>query len=833
MDLVDVTDIYTEKTLFVDVILPVPIPQAFTYRVPRHMNGQVNVGGRVIVTFGKSRIMTGLIANIHHKAPEKYKAKYLDEILDESPIISDHQIGFFQWMADYYMCNVGEVMNVALPSGLKVSSQSRIQLNPSFDSPELLNQEQVAFLKVLKDNDSISYDELKKFLGEIDIAKFVKSLISKHAIILFEEVKEKYSPKKLKKVRLKNIYIGSEEILNLIESLEKAQKQQEVILNYLQLIPIHELATKNELGIVKKTLLENGVSSSALNSLLDKDILEQIEITVSRFEADDDENLAKVRLSLAQEKASDQIMEGFNTNSVVLFHGVTGSGKTEIYVDLIQKAIENGTQVLLLLPEIALTTQIVSRLSRIFGTTMGVYHSKFSDNERVEVWKGVLEDRFSFVVGVRSSIFLPFKNLGLIIIDEEHESSFKQYDPAPRYHARDSAIMLAYKVGAKVLLGSATPSMESYYQAKEGKYGHVELFERYGDARLPQIDLANLREEKAKQKIKNDFGESLQEAIKLNIEKKEQTIIFQNRRGYAPYLNCEECNWIGTCHQCSVSLTYHYREHTLICHYCGHKERTPPTCPTCGSGKIKTVGVGTEKIEEDLSVLFPEAKIIRMDLDTTRSKNSYQQIINEVEQGNVDILVGTQMVSKGLDFDKVSLVGVFNADKMIYFPDFRSGEKAFQMLTQVSGRAGRKDKLGRVIIQTNSPSHPLLQFVIANDYKGFYQKEIVERESYNYPPFSRLICITTKHVDPVLSHTAAGVLSQALTTKLGKERILGPEKALVERIRNQYLYEIWVKLEKNKLNMVATKKFIRDQITEVSTDKRFKSVRFVVDVDAV
>jgi primosomal protein N' (replication factor Y) len=825
--------VYTEETLFLDVILPVPIPQAFTYRVPRDLNDFVLIGARVIVSFGKNRVMTGLIARIHHNAPENYKAKYIDEILDESPIISSHQLWLFQWMADYYLCNVGEVMNIALPSGLKVSSQSRIQINPTFDSPELLSIEEAEFLITLEKNDSLSYDELKKFLGDIDIAKFVKSLISKHAVILYDAVKEKYSPKKLKKVRLKRVYEGQEEILNLIESLEKSTKQQEVIMSYIQLIPFHELQEKNSQGITKKDLLDLGISPSSYKTLVDKEILEEYELTVSRFGDIGKDELEGIRLSTVQERVSAELLEKLEESNTALLHGVTGSGKTEVYIDLIKKALENGVQVLMLLPEIALTTQIVNRLRKVFGDAMGVYHSKFSDNERVEVWKGVLEDKFSFVVGVRSAVFLPFENLGLIIIDEEHESSYKQYDPAPRYHARDTAIMLAHKVGAKVILGSATPSIESYYHAKEGKYGLVNLSERFGDAQLPKVELANIREEKAKQKIKSDFGITLQDAIKGNLEKQEQTIIFQNRRGYSPYLNCEECNWIGSCHQCSVSLTYHYKDHMLICHYCGHKERTPQVCPTCGSGKIKSVGIGTEKIEDDLMVLFPEARIVRMDLDTTRSKNAYQQIIGEVESGGVDILVGTQMVSKGLDFDKVSLVGVFDADRMIYFPDFRSGERAFQMLTQVSGRAGRKEKPGRVIIQTNSPTHPLLKMVVENNYHGFYDKEIIEREKYNYPPFSRLIRVTTKHFDKALSHAAAGTLAQRLATKLSKERILGPEKAIVERVRNQYIFEVWIKLEKNKLNIAATKAFIRDQITEMTADKKYKSVRFVPDVDVV
>jgi len=464
---------------------------------------------------------------------------------------------------------------------------------------------------------------------------------------------------------------------------------------------------------------------------------------------------------------------------------------------------------------------------------MGVYHSKFSDNERVEIWRGVLDGRFKFVIGVRSSIFLPFDNLGLIIVDEEHESSFKQFDPAPRYHARDVAIMLALKQNAKVLLGSATPSIESYYQAINHKYGLVELFERYGNATLPDIELVDLKIERKEKTLKKEISSVLLKAIEQNIANKEQTIIFQNRRGYAPYLNCEECNWIGHCEQCAVTLTYHMHSQQLICHYCGHKEASHKVCPSCGSTKLKTVGVGTEKIEDDLQELFPLAGIRRLDLDTTRTKNAYATILGEFEQGEIDILVGTQMVSKGLDFDRVSLVGVYNADKMINFPDFRASERAFQLITQVSGRAGRRERKGKVLIQTANPQNRILQFVIANDYKGFYESEVFEREGYNYPPFSRLIQITVKDVDQVLSHLAAARLAKALEAKLGKTRVLGPEKSLVERIRNKFLFEVLLKLEKDKMNIKATKVFLKEEIVNLVTDKKFKSVQVIVNVDAV
>jgi primosomal protein N' (replication factor Y) len=826
-------EIFNSETHFVDVLLPVPIPQAFTYRVPRHLNDFVKEGSRVIVPFGRNRVLTGIISAVHGNPPEKYKAKYISELMDEQPIVTSSQLWLFQWVAEYYMCHAGEVMNMGLPSGLKVNSESRIQLNPDFFEHDLLEAKEQEILKIIEENENISYADLSKFIDEIDVTKIVKKLIDKHAIIVYEEVKERYVPKKIKKIKLRASLANKLSVLKLIEELEKSQKQQAVLLCYLSHINMDALEEKNLHGIDKVFFKDAETSSSSLKTLIDKGIFEQFEITVSRFDSIDLNELKEIVLTSPQEKASNQILEGFAEKQVVLFNGITGSGKTEIYIDLVQKVLENGSQVLMLLPEIALTTQIVSRLQKVFGDKMGVYHSKFSDNERVEVYMGILSGRYQFVVGVRSSIFLPFKNLGLIIVDEEHEISYKQFDPAPRYHARDVAIMLAHKQKAKVLLGSATPSFESYRQALNGHYHLVELNERFGNAKLPVIELVDMKEERKNETVKKEFSEVLLKAIEINIKNKEQTIIFQNRRGYAPYMNCEECNWIGKCHQCAVSLTHHLYENTLVCHYCGHTETLPKVCPVCESLKLKSKGVGTQKIEEDLQELFPEASLLRMDFDTTRAKNAYQTIINEFSEGEVDILVGTQMISKGLDFDNVSLVGVFNADKMINFPDFRSSEKAFQMLTQVSGRAGRKKKPGKVLIQTAGPEHDVLQFVLNNDYKGFYAKEIKEREGFRYPPFSRIIGITTKHIDRTISHKAAGLLAKILKDKLGEARVLGPEKGLVERIRNQYIFEVFMKLEKDKLNIPAIKTFLREQITELNTQKEFKSIRFVVNVDVI
>lgn len=819
--------------LFIDVVLPVPIPQFFTYRLPRETAPLVKAGARVVVEFGKSRVLTALVVRLHDTPPEKYPAKYIRELLDTEPVVTRDQLWLFQWVAEYYMCTAGEVMNVALPSGLKISSQSKIQYNPDFNHHELLNKLEKSFLDVLIREDSLSYEESARLIGETDLAKFIKGLVAKHAVVLYEEVSERYRPKLVRMIRLAAEYESDENVLLLLESLGKARKQQEALLKYLSQIPVEELSYRNAGGLEKGRFKEQGISEAAMNALLEKGIFEQFEIRVSRFGNESPGAEAEIMLSEAQQQAADEIMAGFTEKEVVLFHGITGSGKTEVYIDIIKKALDSGTQVLFLLPEIALTTQIVRRLKRVFGDTMGVYHSRFSDNERVEVWRGVLEKKFQFVVGVRSSVFLPFSNLGLIIVDEEHEASYKQFDPSPRYHARDVAIMLAQKMHARVLLGSATPSLESYYQAQNGKYRLVTLSERFGEAQLPDIQLVNLQAERENKTLQKEFSSVLLEGISKNLEQKKQSIIFLNRRGYAPYVNCRECNWIPHCNQCSVTLTHHLYEKTMVCHYCGYTEPVPTVCPACGSPGVRSVGVGTERIEDDLRDFFPEARVLRMDLDTTRTKNAYEHIIGEFESGDVDILVGTQMVSKGLDFDRVNLVGVFSADKMIHFPDFRAAERAFQLITQVSGRAGRREEKGTVLVQTNNPLNRVLQYVLANDYTGFYETEMKEREGYNYPPFSRIIEVTVKETDQALAHQAADRLAATLKNFLGGQRVMGPEKALVERVRNKYLFVIWLKLEKDKMNIQATKQYLQKEIVNLITDKKFKSVQVVVNVDAI
>ncbi|MDX5348740.1 MAG: primosomal protein N', partial [Hymenobacteraceae bacterium] len=611
-------------------------------------------------------------------------------------------------------------------------------------------------------------------------------------------------------------------------------KQLDVLLNFVMKLPVHQDPNLNEKGLEKSVLTGNPhLSTSSVNSLIKKGILEQFEVIESRFPIDDKQPYLSLSLSEAQAAARDKVLELFQEKETVLLHGITGSGKTEIYIDLIRQALDNGGQVLYLLPEIALTAQIVTRLMKVFGSKLGVYHSKFSDNERVEVWNGILSGRFQVVIGVRSAVFLPFHNLSLVIIDEEHETSYKQYDPAPRYHARETALMLAHLHQAKTLLGSATPSVETYYNCETGKWGLVTLNKRYGEAGLPEIELVDTRREQKKKNMHSHFSQQLLSGIEQRLHQHEQVILFQNRRGYAPYINCDACAWIPKCSHCAVSLSYHKFSHELRCHYCGYHQKPPRDCPACGSTMLKTVGFGTEKIEDELKLLLPEAEVQRMDLDTTKRKNSYQQIIADFENQRTNVLVGTQMVTKGLDFEHVSLVGIINADSIIHFPDFRAHERAYQLFVQVSGRAGRKGKKGTVIVQTGDVQQPIFQKVIENDYLGLYRHEIEERQRFQYPPFVRLIKITIKHGMEKTSADAALALSKLLQDKLEPRQVLGPEVPYIFKIRNLFLNEVHLKLSRNHNKLKADKATLAECIAQLKQEKAFKDVRVVVDVDPV
>jgi len=822
-----------ESTVFVDALLPLPIPRHFTYRVPRVWADLVQTGLRIVVPFGSTKVLTAVIVAVHHQLPKQYQAKYILEILDEAPLVTASQLSLFQWVADYYMCYPGEVFQVALPAGLKISSQSKIQAHPEFSSPELLTEkEQLIFSKIIEKG-ALTYDEVARLAEVKSPYHLIKSMVGKQAVLIFDELKDRYTPKVIRKIRLSQAWTSKEKLTELIKALEDKPKQINVLLHYLRFIPVLRDEPSNQKGLEKSSFTQAGLSESSLATLQKNQIFESFEVVVSRFGSDEDDFIpSDFELNAPQIKAYQSILEVFQEKDVVLLHGITGSGKTEIYIKLIQEALSNGDQVLYLLPEIALTTQIVMRLKKIFGEQVGIYHSKFSDNERVEVWKSIVEGKYPFVVGVRSSVFLPFSRLGLIIVDEEHESSFKQVDPAPRYHARDVAMVLANQHGAKVLLGSATPSLESYYQAKQGKYGLVCLKERFGAAQLPRMELIDTKYAGRMKQMKGGFSMDLIRVLQQNFDQGKQSLLFQNRRGYSPYIQCQDCDWIASCNQCDVSLTYHARDQEMRCHYCGYKEGLLPRCAACGSTQLKAMGYGTEKLEEELQLHIPDARLGRMDLDTTRSKTAFMNLLAEIQSGNIDILIGTQMVAKGLDFEGLSTVAIFDADRIINFPDFRSHERAFQLITQVAGRAGRREQQGEVYIQTNQPTHRMFDFILRGDYEALFASEIMEREGYHYPPFTRLIKLTFRHLDAIAVEKAAKEFALVLKEKFGNGRVLGPERPLVERIRNQYAMEIMIKLEKG-ISLAKFKEALRQELDTLQTKAVCKGVQIIPDVDCL
>lgn len=817
-----------------EILLPVPLQKRFTYLLPEHIAPLAAVGQRVLVEFGVRKLYTGIITALSEGDAQGLKPVL--ELLEVQPSVQPWQIDFWQWMADYYLCAPGEVMTAALPSGLKLSSSSRIQRNPAFDEAQApLSEKERRLLACLQGEEEITYEQSAQVLGVKSPHPVLKSLLDKQAILLFEKVKDKYQPKTQRQLRLHPTFLADAQGLDLLfKSLEGKPKQQEVLLKYLSMVPVLQDPQANEGGIGKRELLEGGhtpISTSSVSTLVRNQVLQEFELEVSRLQTYGKEVEPAHPLSEQQQQVHQQILEQFSAKAVVLLHGVTGSGKTEVYIRLLEQALQNGGQVLLLLPEIALTTQIVARMQRVFGDLLGVYHSRFSDNERVEVWKGVLSGRIRMVVGVRSSVFLPFDQLDLVIVDEEHEPSYKQYDPAPRYHARDMAIVLAQRFGCKVLLGSATPSVESYYLGTQGTYGLVHLLQRHGQVPMPAIKLVDLRQQRAAKSMQQDFSAPMLEQLQQTLEGQQQAILFQNRRGYAPYLCCEDCGWIPTCPHCAVSLTYHLHRHELRCHYCGHHETPTGICMSCGSSKMEGVGSGTQRLEDDLKTLLPQARVARMDLDATRSKHSYQQLLDDFEERRIDVLVGTQMVTKGLDFEHVQLVGVFDIDRMLHYPDFRANERVFQTLSQVSGRAGRKHGQGTVLIQTSEPRNPLFFRVQQHDYQGFFRQEIQERQQYFYPPFTRLIRLSVRSEREEESLRAAQLLGSWLERSLGEQRVLGPQAPLVNRIRNQYLSDLLVKFERQRSSPAKVKALVAQCLQQLR--QQYPKVYVVADVDPV
>jgi primosomal protein N' (replication factor Y) len=823
-----------QTTLFIDVILPLALPKLYSYRVPMEWNDYIKTGQRVVVQFGKQKVYTSLVRNIRSSPPDGYEAKYILSILDEDPVVSPQQFLLWDWMSSYYMCSLGEIMNAALPAALKLQSETRIILNPDWktDVSKLSDKEYLLF-EALQIKQVLSLSEATQIVNQKTVFNLIKTLIEKGAVLIEETLNEKYKPKIVSYVRLSSKAQDASWMKEIFDQLEKkSPKQLDLLMAYF-----HFDSKELEKGAVPKTLLlkKAGASAALLQALVKKEVFEFYDKTVDRLKNESGNLKEKSLLNPAQQIAFDQINETFTSKDVTLLHGVTSSGKTEIYIHLIEETIKQGKQVLYLLPEIALTTQIVGRLRNYFGNKVSVYHSRFNDNERAEVWFNLLkpslqkERSTKIILGARSSLFLPFDNLGLIIVDEEHDSSYKQFDPSPRYNARDSAIYLAKLHKAKTLLGSATPSIESYFNSKQDKYGFVELSKRFGDMQLPEIILADVKEETRKKIIKSHFTTVLLDHTRQALEQGEQVILFQNRRGFAPFIECGACSWVPYCSNCDVSLTYHKQSNQLHCHYCGNRKGVPAQCGACGSVSMQMKGFGTEKIEEELAIFFPKARIARMDLDSTRAKNAYQQIISDFEDRKIDILVGTQMVTKGLDFDNVSTVGILNADSMINYPDFRAFERSYQQMAQVSGRAGRKHKRGKVIVQTTNPNYSVIQHVINNDYIGMYTYELTERRNFNYPPFVRFIELTLKHRDLNILNEASVIFANELRKIFGA-RVLGPEFPLIAKIKNLFLKTILLKIEK-EASVTTAKKKIEEVLVLLKSNANLKGLYFHIDVD--
>ena len=820
-------------TYFVDVILPVPIHQEFTYRVPYELNDSISFGIRVIVPFGKSKLQTAIVTKIHQEVPTKYQAKYIEYILDEFPIITAKQLEFWRWVSSYYMAPIGDVMNAALPANFKLASETKILIHPSYiPGLDNLTDKEKEIISILEERETCDLKELSVILENPSILKSVKKLIEREVLTTYESIKHRYTPKTISCVMLHDFLLNEENLNDAISTLEentRSSKQVELLIHIIKL-KLDEGGL--EKPITKAKVLDHG-SPSTLSSLEKKGYLfiERFQIDRITYESAAAKEIPS--LTTPQQEALNALQKDFEIpGKICLLHGVTGSGKTEIYVQLIQEYIDRGKQVLFLLPEIALTTQLINRLSAYFGVKVGVYHSRFNQNERVEIWKKVMEDdseQFRIILGARSSVFLPFKSLGLVIVDEEHESSFKQYDPSPRYNGRDAAIVLGKLYQANILLGSATPAMESYFNALEGRYGLVTLNERFKGLKMPEVLISDLKRERRLKSMNGHISSFLFEEINEALGRGEQIILFQNRRGYTPQWACEVCSWTPKCNNCDVSLTYHKQGNQLKCHYCSFTTNPVGACPACGSNRLKMLGFGTEKIEDELALLFPEKVIKRMDLDTTRNKNSYQELIDDFEHGKIDIFVGTQMITKGLDFDNVGLVGVLDADMLLNRPDFRAYERSYQLISQVAGRAGRKSKRGKVIIQTGDPDHWVLRHVINHDYTSFYNHEKVERENFYYPPFYKLINITLKHTQEQQVELSSFELSKALRTVF-KERVLGPEFPIIKRIQNLYLKEIKLKIERG-----APEKKVKEKIFELINSfyekPNNKSVKISVDVD--
>ncbi len=814
--------------LYVDVILPIPIKNTFTYHFPKSLLDYIDIGMRVTVPFGKSKIHTGIVLRIHDKAPE-YDTKEIDQILDETPIINKHQLKHWFWLADYYMCALGEVVRAALPSAFLLESETLISLKNNFlENEASLTDEEYLIIEALQRQSSLRVEEVQSIIDKKNVVKLIQALLAKEYIDVQEEVFEQYIPKKKSYVRLAKEYETENSLNSLLEELStRATKQRDLLMNLFLL----QAQTKKPIN-PKQLLKSANASSGVLKALIDKGVIEKYELQEDRHNFEG-ETTAISKLTTAQEEAYIAINKNFKDKTVCLLHGVTSSGKTEVYIKCIEDVLKKGKQVLYLVPEIALTTQLIGRLRKHFGPQLSVYHSRYSVHERIEVWNNLQagKEKAQIVIGARSSIFLPFNNLGLLLVDEEHEASYKQHNPAPRYHGRDAAIVLGMQHKANVLLGSATPSIETYTNCKAGKYGLVELTERYRNVPMPKIQYINLKEAYKKKQMKGRFSQRLLDAIKHTLEQGEQVILFQNRRGFSPVVECTTCGVSPQCPNCDVSLTYHEYRKQLRCHYCGYSMAMLVSCMACGNETLDYKGFGTQQIEKEISQYFPDYRIQRMDQDTTRRKHAYEKIIERMTLRKIDILVGTQMLAKGLDFSNIGLVGVLQADNLLNFPDFRAHERSFQLLQQVAGRAGRGNKQGDVLIQTYDPLQTTLQVLRDNDYKQMYANEIVERRDFKYPPFVKLIQITLRDRNYQKMRQAANWYAKAMRVPFSSQ-VLGPEDPAIGRIRNQYITHIMLKIPHNH-SVKQTKQNLQRIHNQFSAIKEFRSVRVIIDVDPI
>ncbi|MFW5803917.1 MAG: replication restart helicase PriA [bacterium] len=809
--------------------MPLALPNLFSYSVPGNLTNQIETGKRVLVPFGKKKIYSALVIHTDSEEPRHYQTKEVISFIDHHPVVNKQQLALWFWIADYYMCTPGEVFKAAVPSGLRLESETNLTLKGHQHIIESnFNEKELLLLDFLEQSGSITLQKLLEQTSN-NMITTIKSLIDKGIIIAHEKIKDTYNPKTEKFVIIADQLKDPKVFNNTFSNLEKAPKQLEVFMKYLELSGFHKNQQPKAIAKSKLSALK-GFSPAAFKALTDKNIFLIQEYEISRFEKNQEKETPLAQLNKDQQLAFESINDLFKEKNVILLHGVTSSGKTEIYLHLMEQQIKKKQQVLYLLPEIALTTQIIRRIKSVFADRVGIYHSKFSDAERVEVWKKMLSNQpYDIIVGVRSSVFLPFQHLGLVIVDEEHENTYKQFDPAPRYHARDTAIYQANKTGAKVLLGTATPSIESYFNAKQNKYGLVELFKRYKEIELPSISIIDTILARKRKLMHSHFSKPLINIIQETLDQNEQIILFQNRRGFSPYIQCQTCGWIPFCVNCDVSMTYHKKDNKLTCHYCGYKIHLPKKCNACGSYEIQTKGFGTEKIEEEIQTFFPAIKTARLDLDTTRSKKNYEKIIQEFEEGKINVLIGTQMVSKGLNFNNVNLVGVLNADNLLTFPDFRAYERSFQLIAQVSGRAGRFKKQGQVIIQSSNPEDDILKYLLNNDYQSMFYTQLNERKQFKYPPYYRLLKLVVRHKNHETLDQACNEIKNVLSPYFGTN-LLGPEKPLISRIQKWYSKQFLIKIQRN-ISTKEAKNILRETIDNTRAKKTFKSLSIYTDVD--